>query len=176
MEKLTHTIYYIIQNFPHKLNRKNLSKLIYYSDGVYFQRHSEMITKEKYIRLGDCPELINLNLAIIHLIGNGILVVEPDLSEIPNKIDNFFLNIISEMKVQLEKEEIRLINKVLKTFKNGVLNEEKNYPHLYENYLITPIYGEIPFSEKRINTKIHIFKKKSLLTLSGKIFRVLFES
>ena len=138
MDKLLSSVYYIIQNFPGKLDRKNLSRLLYYSDGVYFQRHSQMITNEKYIRLEDSPELINLNLAIIHL--------------------------------------IRILNKVLKAFKNGVRDEDKNYPNLYENYVITPIYGEIVFSEKTINTKIHIFKKKSLLSLSGKIFRVLFET
>lgn len=80
------------------------------------------------------------------------------------------------MNSNLEKEEIRILNKVLKAFKDGVKQEDKQYPNLYENYVITPIYGEIVFSEKTINTKIHIFKKKSLLTLSGKIFRVLFES
>jgi len=64
----------------------------------------------------------------------------------------------------------------LKAFKEGVKNEDKQYPNLYENYVITPIFSEIIFSEKTINTKIHVFKKKSLLNLSGKIFRVLFES
>lgn len=176
MDKLFSAVYYIIQNFPGKLDRKNLSKLLYYCDGVYFQRHIEMITKEKYIRLEDSPELINLNLAIIHLIGNGIITVEPDMTAISERIDKFYLKTISSMNMSLEKEEIRIINKVLKTFKSGVKDEDRNYPNLYENYVITPIYGEIIFSEKTINTKIHIFKKKSLLSLSGKIFRVLFET
>ncbi len=176
MEKLLSSVYYIIQNFPQKLDRKNLSKLLYYSDGVYFQRHKEMITKERYIRLEDGPELINLNLAIIHLLGNGILSVEPDITAISDRIDRFFLRSISTMNLNLEKEEIRILNKVLKAFKEGVKNEDKQYPNLYENYVITPIFSEIIFSEKTINTKIHVFKKKSLLNLSGKIFRVLFES
>ncbi|MBK6607718.1 MAG: DUF4065 domain-containing protein [Leptospiraceae bacterium] len=176
MEKLLSSIYYIIQNYPAKLDRKNLSKLLYYADGVFFQRHVDMITKEKYIRLEDGPELINLNLAIVHLIGNGILTVEPDITAISERIDKFYLRTISQMNSNLEKEEIRILNKVLKAFKDGVKQEDKQYPNLYENYVITPIYGEIIFSEKTINTKIHIFKKKSLLTLSGKIFRVLFES
>ncbi|MBP9887360.1 MAG: DUF4065 domain-containing protein [Leptospiraceae bacterium] len=176
MDKLLSSVYYIIQNFPGKLDRKNLSRLLYYSDGVYFQRHSQMITNEKYIRLEDSPELINLNLAIIHLIGNNIITVEPDITAISERIDKFYLKNISSMNLNLEKEEIRILNKVLKAFKNGVRDEDKNYPNLYENYVITPIYGEIVFSEKTINTKIHIFKKKSLLSLSGKIFRVLFET
>ena len=170
MEKLLSSIYYIIQNYPAKLDRKNLSKLLYYADGVFFQRHVDMITKEKYIRLEDGPELINLNLAIVHL------TVEPDITAISERIDKFYLRTISQMNSNLEKEEIRILNKVLKAFKDGVKQEDKQYPNLYENYVITPIYGEIIFSEKTINTKIHIFKKKSLLTLSGKIFRVLFES
>lgn len=176
MEKLLSAVYYILKNYPSKLDRKNLSRLLYYSDGVFFQRHSQTITKEKYIRLEDTPDLINLNLAIIHLIGNGTITVEPDISSISVKIDKFYIRIISEMKLNLEKEEIRILNKVINAFKKGVLNEDKQYPNLYENYVITPIYGEIIFSEKSINTKIHIFKKKSLLTLSGKIFRVLFET
>lgn len=176
MDKLFSAVFYIIQNFPGNLDRKNLSKLLYYSDGAYFQRHSEMITKEKYIRLEDSPELINLNLAIIHLIGNGIITVQPDITAISERIDKFYIKAISTMNMTLEKEEIRIINKVLKAFKSGVKEEDKSYPNLYENYLVTPIYGEIIFSEKTINTKIHIFKKKSLLTLSGKIFRVLFET
>ena len=107
MDKLLSSVYYIIQNFPGKLDRKNLSRLLYYSDGVYFQRHSQMITNEKYIRLEDSPELINLNLAIIHLIGNNIITVEPDITAISERIDKFYLKNISSMNLNLEKEEIR---------------------------------------------------------------------
>jgi hypothetical protein len=176
MEKLSEVIYYIIKLYPQKLDRKNLSKLLYFSDGVFFQHHGKLLTHEPYIHLEEVPSPINMNLAIMNLMSSSDLTVEVDFTTLGQKFNRFFLRINKEMPVKLEREEKRIINKVLKAFKSGIIDEDRQYPNLYENYIITPIYGEIKFTKERINTKIQISKKKSLLNLSGKIFRVLFES
>lgn len=176
MEKLQEVIYYIIKLYPNKLDRKNLSKLIYFSDGVFFQHHNQMITNEKYIHLEDIPGILNLNQALLNLVTGGFVTVEVDFSLETSKFDKFILKINLEKPIQLEREEKRIINKVLKAFKNGIYDEDKKYPNLYENYILSPIFQEIPFKIERINTKIQIHKKKSLLNHSGKLFRVLFET
>ncbi len=162
--------------FPLNLDRKNLSKLIYFSDGVYFQHHSLMITNEKYIHLEDTTGILNLNLALLNLVTRGYVTVEVDFTPETSRFDKFILKTNLDMQLNLVREEKRIINKVLKAFKNGVKDEDKKYPNLYENYILSPIFQEIPFKIERINTKIIIQKQKSLLNHSGKIFRVLLET
>ena len=79
------------------------------------------------------------------------------------------------MEYTISKEEKRILNKVINAFPGSVVDENKQYPNLYENYVITPMFSEILITKQTVNTKIHILRKKSVLTLSGKIFRVLFE-
>jgi hypothetical protein len=162
--------------YPLKLDRKNLSKLLYFSDGVYFQHHGEMLTKERYIRLENTPQMIKQNEILMEMVRDQIIIVEPDFTNLGPNLDRFHFRILTYEEINLEREERRIINKVLKAFKKGIDDESKQYPNLYENYLVTPIFQEIPFNKHRINTKIQIHKKKSLLNLSGKIFRVLFET
>lgn len=174
MEKLLQIIQYIVKHASLKLDRKNLAKLIYYCDGVYFQRHSKIISGERYIRLENRPEPFSFNYALFTLVSQNRIQPVPDVEEF--KLEKFyFLPIIDTDFELLDKSEIRIINKVILAFKDGVFDEDKKYPNLYENYAITSIFAEIIFSERTINTKIHFQKQKSLLSLSGKIFRVLFD-
>jgi hypothetical protein len=173
MEKLKQVIYYILKKTPNGRTRVDLSKLVYYSDTVFFQRHASTITDQKYFHLEDCPMAHDFYPALNALINEGILEVRLQVAD--GKIGAFSLIVKSDWPVSLEKEEKRIINKVVLAFPVKVVDENRQYPNLYESYVITPIFSEIPIKPESINTKIHFHKKKSLLSLSGKIFRVLYE-
>ncbi len=172
IEKLSSVISFILKKSPYGRGRIELSKLLYYCEGVYFQRHSEVITGQKYIHLEDSPYPHQMNEVILEMKDSGFLEVTPKL--VKDGVGGFLIVLLKEFDDVLNKEEKRIITKVLEAFKNGVVDESKQYPNLYENYVISPLYSEIRFSTDTINTKIHFFKKKSLLSISGKIFRVLF--
>jgi hypothetical protein len=174
MEKLCHTILWILEKSPNGRSRLDLARLLFYSDGVYFQKHAEMITGNVYIHLEDSPYPVKLNEALLYLREKGCIDTSPVLSALG--IQGFTLRFLKSMETSvLSKEEKRVIMKVLEAFRGKVVDESRHYPNLYENYVVTPLYEAIPFAIGRINTKIHVLMKKSLLQVSGKMFRVLFE-
>ncbi|EMJ90400.1 PF13274 family protein [Leptospira kirschneri str. JB] len=175
MEKLLEVISFILQKSPNGRDRLSLSKLIYYSDGVYFQKNAKLITNQTYIHLEDSPCALDLQSALLHLRKNGLIDIRPRLTE--KGISAFqivWTGEPGEEAVDLNRQEKRIIRKVLENFKNAVYDENRVYPNLYENYIISPLFAEIPFSMDTLNTKIHFFKRKTLLNISGKIFKVLF--
>ncbi len=173
MEKLKQVISYILKKSPSGRTRLDLSKLVYYCDGVFFQHYGTTITKERYIHLEDCPMAFNFYIAILELIQEEVLEVKLNVEN--GKIGNFTLHSKTEKPIELKKEEKRIINVVLTAFGEKVSEENRHYPNLYESYVITSVFSEIPIKPETINTKIHFHKKKSLLSISGKIFRVLYE-
>jgi len=172
MEKLSCVISFILQNSPAGRSRLELSKLAYISDGVYFQHHAAIITAEKYVHLEDCPMPLQLHESLLFLRNEGYIDVKPKLNG--TGVSGFLIYNLKEIGDLLSREEKRIIRKVLEAFRKGVYDESKHYPNIYENYVITPLFSEIKFTTDTINTKIHFLKKKSLLTVSGRIFRVLF--
>jgi hypothetical protein len=173
LEKLKQVISYLLSESSQGRARLDLSKLLYYSDAVFFQHHGEIITGEKYIHTEDSPQPIHFYESLSELICENIIEVKIDIEN--SKLGSFRLYSKNINYLSLNREEKRIINKVLKAFPAKVLDENKQYPNLYENYVITPIFSEIQINKKSVNTKIHILRKKSVLTLSGKIFRVLYE-
>ncbi|TGN17598.1 type II toxin-antitoxin system antitoxin SocA domain-containing protein [Leptospira idonii] len=174
MEKLCHAILWILEKSPNGRTRLDLAKLLYYSDGVHFQKHAEMITRGIYIHLEDSPYPVKLNEAIMFLKEKGHVSATPVISA--KGVQGFNLNFSQPLEgLILTREEKRVMRKVNEAFRGKVVDESRHYPNLYENYVVTPLYEAIPFDVARINTKIHVFMQKSLLNLSGKIFRVLFE-
>jgi hypothetical protein len=173
MEKLKQVISFLLGNSPKGRSRIECSKLVYYSDAVYFQHHGKTITGERYIHLEDCPQPFSFSEALVSL---GLdKKVEIKISIDLDKLGGFKLFGLDREPSKLDKEESRICRKVLQAFPSSVVEESRQYPNLYENYVITPIFSEIVLSKKTINTKIHVLRKKSLLSLSGKLFRVLYE-
>lgn len=174
MEKLFHAILWILERSPQGRSRLDLAKLLYYSDGVHFQKHAEMITKMDYIHLDDSPYPVKLNEALLYLKTEGFLDISPKIDG--TGLSGFSLRYLKPMEgYVLSKEEKRVLAKVSEAFRGKVVDESRHYPNLYENYVVTPLLEAIPFTVERINTKIHVLIQKSLLNLSGKMFRVLFE-
>ncbi|GBF49686.1 hypothetical protein LPTSP4_12020 [Leptospira ryugenii] len=174
MEKLCHAILWILEKSSQGRNRIDLAKLLYFSDGVCFQKHAKMITDSVYIHLDDSPYPIALNEALLHLKKQGHIDAVPLITA--QGIQCFQLRFVSAIPgLVLSKEEKRIMMKVVEAFRSKVVDESRHYPNLYENYVVTPLFEEIPFAIDRINTKIHVLVQKSLLQLSGKMFRVLFE-
>ncbi|MDX1960848.1 MAG: DUF4065 domain-containing protein [Leptospiraceae bacterium] len=173
MSKLKEVILYILEKSPKGRTRVDLSKLVYYSDTVYFQRHSELITGSRYLHLEDSPQAFGFIEIIAELLELKEIIIQPKIEQA--KMFGFTIHSIAPKPNSLSKEEIRIINKVLNAFPGAIRDENRQYPNLYESYVITPVYEEILISTERVNTKIHFTKKKSLLSLSGKLFRVLFE-
>jgi hypothetical protein len=174
MEKLCHAILWILEKSPNGRSRLDLAKLLYFSDGVHFQKHASMITGGVYIHLEDSPYPVKLNEALLFLREKGCIEAFPVIS--PKGVQGFSLQFKKALEgLVLSKEEKRVMMKVVEMFRGRVFDESRHYPNLYENYVVTPLYEAIPFAIDRINTKIHVLMKKSLLQLSGKMFRVLFE-
>ncbi|MCG6145803.1 type II toxin-antitoxin system antitoxin SocA domain-containing protein [Leptospira bandrabouensis] len=174
MEKLCHAILWILEKSPNGRARLDLAKLLYYSDGVHFQKHAEMITRGDYIHLEDSPYPVKLNEALLFLKEKGHIDAIPKIEG--NGIQGFTLRFLKPLEgLVLSREDKRVMMKVLEAFRGRVVDENRHYPNLYENYVVTPLFDSIPFSVDRINTKIHVLVQKSLLNLSGKMFRVLFE-
>lgn len=173
MEKLKQVIYYILKKSLKGRTRVDLSKLTYYSDAVYFQHHGTTISQETYLHLEDSPQALSFFHALSSLIKEGFIEVQLKVEN--GKIGSFELFQKKDMPLNLEREEKRIINKVLSNFPDKVTDEHRYYPNLYETYVVSPIFSEIPLKIESVNTKIHFHKKKSLLSLSGKIFRVIFE-
>lgn len=173
MEKLMQVISYILQESPGGRSRLELSKLLYYGDAVYFQHHAEIITGQRYIHTEDSPQPFEFHFALVELNRTGTIEVKISVEE--GKLGSFRIFAKEPREILLSKEEKRILNKVLNAFPGAVVDENKQYPNLYENYVITPIFSEIHINKSSVNTKIHILRKKSVLTLSGKYFRVLFE-
>lgn len=173
MEKLKQVISYILSESSQGRSRLDLSKLLYYGDAVFFQHHAEIITGERYIHIEDSPQPFQFYNAISDLVQND--KIEVKISVEAEKVGGFRLHSKNPMEFTITKEEKRILNKVINAFPGSVVDENKQYPNLYENYVITPMFSEILITKQTVNTKIHILRKKSVLTLSGKIFRVLFE-
>ncbi|MDZ4725666.1 MAG: DUF4065 domain-containing protein [Leptospira sp.] len=174
MEKLCHAILWILQKSPNGRSRLDLAKLLYFSEGVHFQKHARMITGGTYIHLEDSPYPVKLNEALLILIEKGTIDTVPLITA--QGIQAFTLRFVKPLEgLILTKEEKRVMMKVVEAFRGKVVDESRHYPNLYENYVVTPLYEAIPFAINRINTKIHVLIQKSLLQLSGKMFRVLFE-
>lgn len=173
MDKIIHIISYILQNSTNGRRRLDLAKLIYYCDGVYFQKHVKIISQQKFMHMEDCPLPLDLDRSLLYMKNNGYIDVKPEIND-NQGLSGFLLYNLQETGDFLDKEEKRVIKKVLEAFKRNVYDESKQYPNLYENYVITPLFSEIMFSVETLNTKIHFFKRKSLLQFSGKIFRILF--
>ena len=173
MDKIIHIVSHILQNSPNGQKRLDLAKLIYYCDGVYFQKHAKIISQQKFMHMEDCPLPLDLDRTILYMKNNGYIDVKPEINN-NNGLSGFLLYHVQDAGDFLDKEEKRVIKKVMEAFKRGVRDESKQYPNLYENYVITNLFSEITFSIDTLNTKIHFFKRKSLLQLSGKIFRILF--
>ncbi|WP_411822101.1 type II toxin-antitoxin system antitoxin SocA domain-containing protein [Leptospira sp. 'Mane'] len=174
MEKLCHAILWILEKSPNGRARLDLAKLLYYSDGVHFQKHASMITTGIYVHLEDSPYPVKLNEALLFLKEKGHIDASPVISA--KGIQGFSLRFLKPLDgLILTKEEKRVMMKVVEAFRGKVVDESRHYPNLYENYVVTPLYDSIPFAIERINTKIHVLVQKSLLQLSGKMFRVLFE-
>ncbi len=166
-------ISYILSESSQGRSRLDLSKLLYYGDAVFFQHHAEIITGERYIHIEDSPQPFQFYNAISDLVQND--KIEVKISVEAEKVGGFRLHSKNPMEFTITKEEKRILNKVINAFPGSVVDENKQYPNLYENYVITPMFSEILITKQTVNTKIHILRKKSVLTLSGKIFRVLFE-
>jgi len=166
-------ISYILSESSQGRSRLDLSKLLYYGDAVFFQHHAEIITGERYIHIEDSPQPFQFYNAISDLIHKDMIEVK--ISVEAEKVGGFRLHSKNPMEYVISKEEKRILNKVINAFPGSVVDENKQYPNLYENYVITPMFSEILITKQTVNTKIHILRKKSVLTLSGKIFRVLFE-
>lgn len=173
MEKLIQVIYYILKKSPNGRSRIDLSKLTYYSDAVYFQHYGTTITNETYLHIEDSPQALSFFHALSGLIKNGLVEVQLKVED--GKIDGFQLFTKKDLYLDLAKEEKRIINKVLNHFPSKVTDEYRHYPNLYETYVVSPMFSEIPLTLESVNTKIHFHKKKVLLPLHGKIFRVIFE-
>ena len=173
MEKLMQVISYILSESSQGRSRLDLSKLLYYGDAVFFQHHAEIITGERYIHTEDSPQPFQFYNAISDLVHKD--TIEVNISVEAEKVGGFRLHSKNPMEYSISKEEKRILNKVINAFPGSVVDENKQYPNLYENYVITPMFSEILITKQTVNTKIHILRKKSVLTLSGKIFRVLFE-
>ena len=166
-------ISYILSESSLGRSRLDLSKLLYYGDAVFFQHHAEIITGERYIHIEDSPQPFQFYNAISDLVQKD--TIEVKISVEAEKVGGFRLHSKNPMEYSISKEEKRILNKVINAFPGSVVDENKQYPNLYENYVITPMFSEILITKQTVNTKIHILRKKSVLTLSGKIFRVLFE-
>ena len=173
MEKLMQVISYILSESSRGRSRLDLSKLLYYGDAVFFQHHAEIITGERYIHIEDSPQPFQFYNVISDLVQKD--TIEVKISVEAEKVGGFRLHSKNPMEYTISKEEKRILNKVINAFPGSVVDENKQYPNLYENYVITPMFSEILITKQTVNTKIHILRKKSVLTLSGKIFRVLFE-
>ncbi|MDF3819156.1 DUF4065 domain-containing protein [Leptospira sp. 96542] len=174
MEKLCHAILWILEKSANGRARLDLAKLLYYSDGVHFQKHASMITRSVYIHLEDSPYPVKLNEALLFLKEKGHIEALPKIAG--DGIQGFVLRFLKPMEgLILSREEKRVMMKVVEAFRGRVVDENRHYPNLYENYVVTPLFDSIPFTVERINTKIHVLVQKSLLNLSGKMFRVLFE-
>jgi hypothetical protein len=173
VEKLMQVISYILSESSLGRSRLDLSKLLYYGDAVFFQHHAEIITGERYIHIEDSPQPFQFYNAISDLVQKD--TIEVKISVEAEKVGGFRLHSKNPMEYSISKEEKRILNKVINAFPGSVVDENKQYPNLYENYVITPMFSEILITKQTVNTKIHILRKKSVLTLSGKIFRVLFE-
>lgn len=174
MDKLLQVIYFIVKNQIVSLDRISLAKLIYYSDGVFFQRNQKIITGEKYIHLENSPQPARLNEALLFLVEKSYLKVEPGIGNNESKIPVFYFKVERDFALDLGLSEMRKIRKVIYFFKGGVVDESKVFPNLYENYVITPLYSEIKFNESTINTKIHIHKKRRFMDVSGRFFRIIY--
>ncbi|MCB1159653.1 MAG: DUF4065 domain-containing protein [Leptospiraceae bacterium] len=170
MDKLSKVIYYIV-NCSGGIDRLNLGKAIYYTDGVYFQRNGKTITGERYIHLENCPQPVRMNQCILELVSGQVLKAEPYFC-FETSLSGFRLIANKDLELDLEKAEVRKIRKVVQAFLKSKDDESMVYPNLYENYVITPLYNEIFFSPETINTKIHFFKQRRLLNLYGKIFKI----
>ncbi|MCB1140858.1 MAG: DUF4065 domain-containing protein [Leptospiraceae bacterium] len=173
MEKLKQVISFILQHSQSGRSRIDLSKLVYYIDSVFFQHYGKTITSERYVHLEDCPQPLRFHEALISLLSNK--KAEIRISVQLERMGGFLVFSLPSEPEKLDRDEVRICKKVLSVFPGPVRDENLHYPNLYENYVITPIFNEILLNSKTINTKIHVLRKKSLLTLSGKLFRVLYE-
>jgi hypothetical protein len=123
-------ISYILSESSQGRSRLDLSKLLYYGDAVFFQHHAEIITGERYIHIEDSPQPFQFYNAISDLVQND--KIEVKISVEAEKVGGFRLHSKNPMEFTIIKEEKRILNKVINAFPGSVVDENKQYPNLYE--------------------------------------------
>ena len=139
MDKISQILLYILQKKPDGYSRLDLAKLVYYADGVYFQKYAKIISGQKFIHMEDSPLPLDLDRTIMKMKNDGLIDVKPEIHE--GNLKGFHLFTTGKETVSMDKEERRIVKKVLEAFKRGVYDESKQYPNLYENYVITQLFS-----------------------------------
>ena len=113
-DKFKMTLHYIIYKcgFRNTVGRTVLHKLLYYSDFNYFQKYSQSITNESYRKMERGPVPIHFEDAIAELVDEN--KVRLGKRRLPcGKIMNRYFS-LEKPSIDLKKEELEVINKVIK--------------------------------------------------------------
>ena len=113
-DKFKMTLHYIIYKcgFRNTVGRTVLHKLLYFSDFNYYELHKESITNETYIKKSRGPVPIHFEDAIAELVDED--KVRLGKRRLPcGKIMNRYFS-LEKPSIDLKKEELEVINKVIK--------------------------------------------------------------
>ena len=113
-EKFKMTLHYIINKcgFRNTVGRTVLHKLLYFSDFNYYEKYGQSITNETYTKKERGPVPIHFEEAIAELIDEN--KVRPGKRRLPcGKVMNRYFSLM-EGEIDLKKEELVIINKVIK--------------------------------------------------------------
>lgn len=113
-DKFKMVLHYLIYKcgFRNTVGRTVLHKLLYFSDFNYFEHHGKSITGESYRKMERGPVPIHFEEVMAELIDENS--VRPGKRRLPcGKVMNRYFS-INEPSIDLEKDELDIIDKVIK--------------------------------------------------------------
>jgi len=144
-ERFKTVLLYILQKCKNKTNvgRTVLYKLLYFSDFNYYEKYNDFLMGVRYSRLPKGP-VPNVTPVIEQLINNGdIDLVDAEFYGYPQKR---YVALTKPDLLKLTKNEIEVIDDVLKQLSKMTANEVSEYSHGDSPWLKTGDFEEINYN------------------------------
>jgi hypothetical protein len=147
--KLRGAILFFINKIPEKLNRISLCKQLYYADGHFFQKYSQMITENEYLHIEGSPQPVFFNEILHSMVVEKMIEIIPNLKKErgPTGTMNILKGLIYKAHAGIPdvftREELKVLNSIAMTFKGDLSLETRYYPNLYQYYAQTGLYEVI---------------------------------
>ncbi len=172
-QKIIQAILFIISNAP-QLNKYSLGKILYYIDARHFQTNQATITGKGYLHIERSPLPVGMNEILAKMVSEGKILVKPSIKD--GKVQAMVFEALqppdTRVFSRLEMKTLRTITTVLG---RKIDDESRIFPRLYEHYIITDLFTEIDFSKLPSERPPKMDKKRKLIEIGDKIYKILFE-
>jgi hypothetical protein len=174
-QKIIYAILYFIENAK-GLNKYSLSKLLYYADAFHYQKYSTTITGKMYIHIEQSPIPEGMNELLCSMVLDKIIIVRPLVKKNEKNIEMVFDAVLPGNLKIFSSNEAKILRYISFLLGKKVQDESRVFPLLYEHYIITDLFTPINFEKIPKEKPPKMTRKRKLVEIGDKIYRILFES